>query len=314
MEKPMRRYTPTDVILEIEGRDIHVNKQVLADNSPVFKAMFESNFSEKHKGRIVLSDKKYDDFVIFLNTFYNPELSEPITEKNATVVERLADFYGMAFMKENCLSFINDQIKNAVMNSNYKIRPETLVDYMAWIEQQDIDEQQDSESSFSSLLGLCSECSTQSLKQAGICSKVSVDTQLKIAEKRITLMEKEIRSTLHQGEKNILELMKLAWETWKKICEDRLVSICNKISDKFGKFTTTTLVDYIIAAERYNLETLLSNAIDIASKCKPSDLLKEEKFCQIKDSTKSKINEKRNELFEEHVSSCHHGRFFTHLR
>lgn len=57
-EKPLPLFLPNDVILEVEGRQLYVNKQTLADSSPVFKRMFESDFQEKTHGQNFFTRKK----------------------------------------------------------------------------------------------------------------------------------------------------------------------------------------------------------------------------------------------------------------
>lgn len=74
-------FVQPDVILEVEGKQLHVRKQVLAENSPVFRRMFESDFKERRGVRIPLPGKKYEDFEMFLRTFYNPAIVCPITSK-----------------------------------------------------------------------------------------------------------------------------------------------------------------------------------------------------------------------------------------
>lgn len=52
--KPPTLFLPHDVILEVEGMQLHVCKQMLADNSPVFERMFKSEFKEKDLKKIPL--------------------------------------------------------------------------------------------------------------------------------------------------------------------------------------------------------------------------------------------------------------------
>ena len=78
-KKVQTLFLRTDVILEVEGRQIHVNRQMLADHSPVFQGMFESDFKEKHMDNIPLPDKKFEDFEIFLSSFYYNEFQQTIT-------------------------------------------------------------------------------------------------------------------------------------------------------------------------------------------------------------------------------------------
>lgn len=76
-----------DVILVVEGKQFHVRKQVLAENSPVFRRMFESKFKERHDVRISLPGKKYKEFEMFLRTFYHPSIVCPITSKLQLLLE-----------------------------------------------------------------------------------------------------------------------------------------------------------------------------------------------------------------------------------
>ena len=76
----------TDVTLEVEGHQIHVNKQTLADHSPVFKGMFELDFKEKHMDAISLPGKKFEDFEIFLSTFYYDEFRHKITGNHLSLL------------------------------------------------------------------------------------------------------------------------------------------------------------------------------------------------------------------------------------
>ena len=80
-QQPRPLFPKTDAILEVEGREIHINKQILADSSPVFKNMFESDFKEKHMHKIPLPGKKYEEFEKFVFLIYNPGDQCQITNK-----------------------------------------------------------------------------------------------------------------------------------------------------------------------------------------------------------------------------------------
>jgi hypothetical protein len=79
-QKKVTDFPPTDIILEVEGIDLHLNKEVLINNSDVFKAMLDGEFREKYEQKIPLPEKKYEDFVKFLRTFYPPSCA-PVTGK-----------------------------------------------------------------------------------------------------------------------------------------------------------------------------------------------------------------------------------------
>lgn len=97
-KKPSALFLLPDVILEVEGIKLYVRKQVLADNSPVFKRMLESDFKEKHQIEIPLPEKKCEDVEIFLRTFYHPDILCPISSK------------WVFFIKRKCLIFISTKI------------------------------------------------------------------------------------------------------------------------------------------------------------------------------------------------------------
>ncbi|XP_062590741.1 uncharacterized protein LOC134252316 [Saccostrea cucullata] len=294
-------FPPTDVILEVEGTDIHLNKQMLMDNSPVFKVMFESDFSEKHKDRISLPGKKYADFVNFLYTFYNPELLAPLTKKNVLAVVSLADEYQIMNLKDKCESFILEDCKRACGEGNYRIETETLLDYAACSEEHNLT------LVLPLIKELCSKHSFESLKEANIDTKVTADMRRNILETRCALMEQEIVSSLDKGEKNILKLMELAWEAQydskMETCENRLVANCklfikeasSKIVETFSK---ETIIDYIIAAERYELKNLLSCAVELASKCNSTGFKNGCKYNEITSLTKYEIDTKRLNFLE----------------
>lgn len=63
--KPPTLFLPHYVILEVEGMQLHVRKQVLADNSPKFEQMFESEFNERDLTKIPLPGKKFKDIIEF---------------------------------------------------------------------------------------------------------------------------------------------------------------------------------------------------------------------------------------------------------
>ncbi|XP_062569453.1 kelch-like ECH-associated protein 1A [Saccostrea cucullata] len=89
----------TDVIFLVEEKEIHLTKVILVRSSPVFRAMFTSDFKEKNESTITFPKKKYEDFVRFLRSFYPGEH----LELDVSVIERilpLAREYGMdALMK-----------------------------------------------------------------------------------------------------------------------------------------------------------------------------------------------------------------------
>lgn len=52
-------FPETDVTLVVEGRKFHVNKAVLSEHSPVFNAMFKSQFTEELQRRWYYKTKNH---------------------------------------------------------------------------------------------------------------------------------------------------------------------------------------------------------------------------------------------------------------
>lgn len=73
---PSTMFSPSDVTLVVEGFKLHIHKQLLIDNSPVFKRMLESDFKEKHQKEIPLPGKRIKDFEEFLWTYINPDIDQ----------------------------------------------------------------------------------------------------------------------------------------------------------------------------------------------------------------------------------------------
>ena len=66
----------SDIVFLVENKRFHVHRNVLALWSPVFEAMFTSNFSEKKKGEIRLPGKKASSFKTLLLMIYPPSKEE----------------------------------------------------------------------------------------------------------------------------------------------------------------------------------------------------------------------------------------------
>ena len=62
----------SDVILVVENEQFHVHRLILSMNSPVFKAMFKSQFKEATAKKIPLPGKKPNEVLDFLIKVYGP--------------------------------------------------------------------------------------------------------------------------------------------------------------------------------------------------------------------------------------------------
>lgn len=94
-----------DVAFVICSKKLYASKVVLALASPVFEAMFGSDFSEKYQGEIELPGKHFEHFHEFLRCLY-PNIKKPITISNVYKVLPLADEYQVQSVKKKCEKFL----------------------------------------------------------------------------------------------------------------------------------------------------------------------------------------------------------------
>ncbi|XP_070201111.1 kelch repeat and BTB domain-containing protein 8-like [Littorina saxatilis] len=102
----------TDVILEVEGRELHANRAVLAHYSPVFEKMFFSRFKESSEARVRLPGKSYKDLVLFFNTLFPraPDSLCQISDGNLLMLLTLADEYQADQVKDRCQDYIGREL------------------------------------------------------------------------------------------------------------------------------------------------------------------------------------------------------------
>ena len=69
----------SDTIFIVEEKKFHVHRALLSLMSPVFKAMFSSDFREKDQQEIPLPGKKAEVFLSFLLIIYSREDYDEVT-------------------------------------------------------------------------------------------------------------------------------------------------------------------------------------------------------------------------------------------
>ncbi|XP_062574860.1 uncharacterized protein LOC134236698 [Saccostrea cucullata] len=139
-------FPETDVTLVFEDRKIHVNKAVLSQHSPVFKAMFSGSFKESTSSEIPLVDKKYKDVVEFLRCFY-PNKERSITEQNVLQILPLAHEYQSPLITD-CEKLLIDLCKPGT-----GLLLTSLLDYVIAAEKCDLDTLLDAAVEFCSHIG-----------------------------------------------------------------------------------------------------------------------------------------------------------------
>ena len=104
----------SDLILVVEDEKFHVHRLILSMNSPVFKAMFKSQFKEATSKEIPLPEKKASEVLDLLKLIYFKHvIKEPvvITMLNVEHLLKLSDEYEIKHVFESCVSFVEKQPK-----------------------------------------------------------------------------------------------------------------------------------------------------------------------------------------------------------
>ncbi|XP_070203183.1 kelch-like protein 17 [Littorina saxatilis] len=102
----------SDVILEVEGRELHASRAVLAHYSPVFRKMFYSDFREKSQAKVPLHGKEFKSVVKFFNVMFPRTAASKTLVADANLIEllTLADEYQADQVKVVCQYYIGEQL------------------------------------------------------------------------------------------------------------------------------------------------------------------------------------------------------------
>ena len=104
----------SDLILVVEDEKFHAHRLILSMNSPVFKAMFKSQFKEATANEIPLPEKKANEILDILKRVYSKQfIEEPveITEENVEHLLKLSDEYQIKHIFDACINFVETHPK-----------------------------------------------------------------------------------------------------------------------------------------------------------------------------------------------------------
>ena len=93
-----------DVVINVQGTEFYANKFVLVARSPVFEAMFQTNWIEKELNYVLLYDVEPKVFNEFLRFLYTDDVED--WQTMAEKLLPLADKYLVDELKDECLSYI----------------------------------------------------------------------------------------------------------------------------------------------------------------------------------------------------------------
>ncbi|KAE9548649.1 hypothetical protein FO519_008140 [Halicephalobus sp. NKZ332] len=99
-----RSNSMSDGILVVDGTKLYISKQYLALYSPVFEAMFYSNFIERDKKEIPVEDVLLEEFLELLHVVYPSHKS--ITVENVEYLLELGDKFQIQFVMDQCEAFL----------------------------------------------------------------------------------------------------------------------------------------------------------------------------------------------------------------
>uniref|UniRef100_A0A8R1EM08 BTB domain-containing protein n=1 Tax=Caenorhabditis japonica TaxID=281687 RepID=A0A8R1EM08_CAEJA len=107
----------TDAVLIVEGKKVHVGKQILAWHSRFFRALFYSEFAESSQDEITLEDIRHSEFVDFLNFVY--PTSKTINKENVEHLLKLADRFEAPSVLSKCEQFLIFSNEHVVVKLKY---------------------------------------------------------------------------------------------------------------------------------------------------------------------------------------------------
>ncbi|CEF66454.1 BTB/POZ-like domain and MATH domain and TRAF-like domain and BTB/POZ fold domain and BTB/POZ domain-containing protein [Strongyloides ratti] len=94
----------SDTFMNVDGINIKVNKDYLSLYSPVFKAMFYSNFAESTMETITIKDVNIDQFIELLEVIYPSH--KPISTVNVEFLLELSDRFEISYVLNQCEKFL----------------------------------------------------------------------------------------------------------------------------------------------------------------------------------------------------------------
>lgn len=167
-----------DLILIVEGQKVHVCKAILNVASPVFQAMFRSEFKEKNQQQVELPGKNSKDFVEFIRCFY-PNVLNPITGRNVYRILPYVSEYQVQVIKERCDSFLTP-----LVTEKYTGDAKEIYKHLHLSETHSLDKLKDA------CISLASELSLAEMDKGSAGFDVSDKSQLQI--RRLALKRKEM--------------------------------------------------------------------------------------------------------------------------
>ena len=119
-------WNESDVILVVQGFQLHVHKSILSLQSPVFRAMFNGQFKEATAEQVVLTGKTHKYVLQFLRLLYPANMIKNgkvvISDENVFEILTLADEYQASNVVSQCLAEVALTKRNVMQLFPYAVR------------------------------------------------------------------------------------------------------------------------------------------------------------------------------------------------
>ncbi|GMR55275.1 hypothetical protein PMAYCL1PPCAC_25470, partial [Pristionchus mayeri] len=115
----------SNVILKIGDKKLHVTKEILANHSPVFTAMFFWNFAENGKEEVEIKDVVYEEFLDLLHLVYSRTMK--LNDYTVPHILKLADRFQMDSLLKESENHLKqstgiDVVEKLLMADHYRLK------------------------------------------------------------------------------------------------------------------------------------------------------------------------------------------------
>ncbi|XP_021343519.1 uncharacterized protein LOC110443564 [Mizuhopecten yessoensis] len=179
-------FLPNDVTLVVDGKRLHVNKDLLSSASPVFDAWLKKEWQQDEcsndtKQELTFPGKTYDEMATFLKCLL-PIFADQVTVATLETVLPLADEYQTDNLLKECEEVIRKHV-GSVSERDIYIPPSQVVTYLLWIEQYNM------HTAEKCVVRLASFLKTEEVEAVPNYINVSKSLQLDVSNARAKLFE-----------------------------------------------------------------------------------------------------------------------------
>ncbi|ELT93927.1 hypothetical protein CAPTEDRAFT_47985, partial [Capitella teleta] len=98
----------TDLVLEVEGKEIPCHRAVMAAASPFFMKMLTSGMKECREGKVEINGASFNTISLIVHALYGGELK--IDGDNVQDALVACNMYGINTLASECASYISERV------------------------------------------------------------------------------------------------------------------------------------------------------------------------------------------------------------